>query len=70
VIVEDQGKGFDFEYYLSRIDSREAFEKARRRILEGGQRGGLGILLMHKCCNRLEYSGAGNIVRLEKNLGR
>ena len=28
VLVEDEGKGFDFEYYLSRIDSREAFEKA------------------------------------------
>ncbi|MGH9360372.1 MAG: ATP-binding protein, partial [Thermoanaerobaculia bacterium] len=70
VMVEDGGKGFDFEYYLSRIDSREAFEKAKRRILSGGQRGGLGILLMHKCCDRLEYSGAGNIVRLEKNLAR
>jgi anti-anti-sigma factor len=70
VMVEDQGKGFDFEYYLSRIDSREAFEKAKRRILEEGQRGGLGILLMHKCCDRLEYSGGGNVVRLEKNLSR
>ncbi len=70
VLVEDQGKGFDFEYYLSRIDTREAFEKAKRRILDEGQRGGLGILLMSKCCDRLEYHGAGNIVRLEKNLRR
>jgi anti-anti-sigma factor len=70
VIVEDQGKGFDFEYYLSRIDSREAFEKAKRRIMDEGHRGGLGILLMHKCCDRLEYSGNGNVVRLEKNLER
>jgi len=28
----------------------------------------LGILLMSKCCDRLEYSGTGNIVRLEKNI--
>jgi anti-anti-sigma factor len=69
VIIEDQGKGFDYEYYLSRLDSREAFEKARRRI-EEGHRGGLGILLMYKCCDRLEYSGTGNVVRLEKNLER
>jgi anti-anti-sigma factor len=68
VIIEDQGRGFDYEYYLSRIDSQEAFEKAKRRIIEGGQRGGLGILLMAKCCDRLEYSGPGNIVRLEKNV--
>lgn len=67
-IIEDQGKGFDYEYYLSRIDDKEAFEKAKRRILEEGVRGGLGILLMSKCCDRLEYSGTGNIVRLEKNI--
>jgi len=69
VIVEDGGGGFDFEYYLSRIDTQEAFEKAKRRIQEGGQRGGLGILLMTKCCDRLQYCGSGNVVRLEKNLG-
>jgi serine/threonine-protein kinase RsbW len=68
VIVEDQGNGFDYEYYLSRLDDQEAFEKARRRILEERARGGLGILLMYKCADRLEYSGAGNILRLEKNI--
>ncbi len=68
VIVEDQGEGFDFDYYLRRLDDSEAFEKAKRRILEEGIRGGLGILLMYKCTDRLEYSGAGNIVRLEKNI--
>lgn len=68
VIVEDQGQGFDFDYYLRRLDDSEAFEKAKRRILEEGIRGGLGILLMYKCTDRLEYSGAGNIVRLEKNI--
>lgn len=68
VIVEDQGEGFDYEYYLSRLNDDEAFDKARKRILEEGIRGGLGILLMSRCTDRLEYSGSGNIVRLEKNL--
>ena len=68
VIVEDEGKGFDYEYYISRIDGQEAFEKAKKRIIEDGQRGGLGILLMAKCCDRLEYSTPGNAVRLEKNI--
>jgi anti-sigma B factor antagonist len=67
VIVEDQGSGFDFEYYLSRLDDKETFERARRRILEEDQRGGLGILLMHRCVDRIEYSGSGNVLRLEKN---
>lgn len=67
VIVEDEGQGFDYEYFLSQIDSQEAFERAKQRI-RSGARGGLGILLMHKCADRLEYSGSGNVLRLEKNL--
>ena len=68
VLIEDEGVGFDYEYYLSRIDDKEAFEKAKKRILNNGLRGGLGILLMSKCSDRIEYSGTGNILRLEKNL--
>jgi serine/threonine-protein kinase RsbW len=68
VIVEDEGGGFDHEYYLSRLGDQETFERAKRRILEENERGGLGILLMAKCADRLEYSGKGNVVRLEKNL--
>ena len=44
------------------------FERAKERI-RAGNRGGLGILLMHKCSDRLEYTGRGNVVRIEKNLG-
>ena len=67
VIVEDQGEGFDYEYYLARVSGKEAFEEARKRILDEGIRGGLGILLMSRCTDRLEYSGSGNVLRLEKN---
>lgn len=66
ILIEDEGSGFDFEYYLSRLDDQETFERARKRILEG-QRGGLGILLMHRCTDRIAYAGSGNILRLEKN---
>lgn len=68
VLVEDEGDGFDYDYYLQRLDDKEAFEKAKKRILEEGARGGLGILLMYKCSDRLDYSGDGNILRLEKNI--
>ena len=67
-IIEDQGEGFDFDYYLRQVNTDEAFEKVKRRIVEEGVRGGLGILLMCKCTDRLEYSGSGNVLRLEKNL--
>lgn len=69
IMIEDEGEGFEYDYYLSKIDNQEAFEKAKQRIRAGG-RGGLGILLMHKCSDRLEYSGHGNAVRIEKNLPR
>ena len=66
-MIEDEGEGFDYEYYLSQIDSQEAFDRAKARIRAGG-RGGLGILLMHKCSDRLEYAANGNLLRIEKNL--
>jgi serine/threonine-protein kinase RsbW len=68
VLVEDQGKGFDWEYYLDRLDREDAFEEAKKRIVEEGMRGGLGILLMSRCVDRIHYAGFGNILRLEKNI--
>lgn len=68
-VIQDEGEGFDHVYYMSQIDSKEAFERAKERI-RAGNRGGLGILLMHKCSDRLEYSGHGNVVRIEKGLHR
>jgi len=67
-LIQDEGEGFDHVYYMSQIDSKEAFERAKERI-RAGNRGGLGILLMHKCSDRLEYTGRGNVVRIEKQLG-
>src|SRR5690606_28692101 len=56
VIIEDEGSGFDFDWYLSRVAGQEAFEEAKRRIVDEGLRGGLGILLMSRCADRIEYS--------------
>ena len=67
-IIEDAGEGFDYEYYLTQVNTDEGFEKVKRRIVEEAVRGGLGILLMSKCTDRIEYSGSGNTLRLEKNL--
>jgi len=36
--------------------------------VDEGMRGGLGILLMSRCADRLHYAGFGNILRLEKNI--
>jgi anti-sigma regulatory factor (Ser/Thr protein kinase) len=67
MLVEDEGDGFDHEFFLGKIEERDAFDRAKDRMREGG-RGGLGILLMHRCSDRLEYLGKGNVVRIEKRL--
>ncbi|MDG2083387.1 MAG: ATP-binding protein [Planctomycetota bacterium] len=69
MLVEDEGDGFDHEFFLSQIEEKDAFDRAKERMREGG-RGGLGILLMHRCSDRLEYLGKGNVVRIEKALHR
>ncbi len=53
---------------MTQVNTDEGFEKVKRRIVEEAVRGGLGILLMSKCTDRIEYSGSGNTLRLEKNL--
>lgn len=67
MLVEDEGDGFDHEFFLGKIEEKDAFDRAKERMREGG-RGGLGILLMHRCSDRLEYLGKGNVVRIEKRL--
>ena len=69
MLVEDEGEGFDHEFFLGQIEDKDAFDRAKERMREGG-RGGLGILLMHRCSDRLEYLGKGNVVRIEKALQR
>ncbi|MCZ6691789.1 MAG: ATP-binding protein [Planctomycetota bacterium] len=66
--VEDEGPGFDYTAVLERLRDKDAFQKAKRRIIEKGKRGGLGILLIHKCMDQVEFLKSGNIIRMEKTL--
>jgi serine/threonine-protein kinase RsbW len=63
--VQDEGDGFDTEIYLSRGVSGNPVETARERSQAGGH-GGLGIMLMLKCVDKLEYNYAGNKITLTR----
>lgn len=66
--VTDQGEGFDYRAELRRKKEGTAVEEARARYKAGGY-GGLGIMLMLKCVNKVEYNRKGNEVTLTKYLG-
>ncbi|MFH0911852.1 MAG: ATP-binding protein [Planctomycetota bacterium] len=67
VTVEDEGKGFDAAAYLGEGLEGDAVALVRRRV--AGQKGcGLGIMLMVRCADRVEYNPKGNAVRIVKNL--
>ncbi|HOX06420.1 MAG TPA: ATP-binding protein [Planctomycetota bacterium] len=65
ITVMDEGDGFDTEMYLRRGVHGNAVAVARERN-EAGRTGGLGIMLMLKCLDNLEYNYAGNQVKLTK----
>ena len=64
VTVEDEGDGFDHAGYRDGLDESAA-TVARRRHGSGGV-GGLGIYLMERCADRLEYNDRGNRATLTK----
>lgn len=65
IVVNDEGKGFDHHRYTLRGETRDAISAARERH-DQGRVGGLGIMLMLKCTDRLEYNDSGNAVTLTK----
>ncbi|MCX7935697.1 MAG: ATP-binding protein, partial [Planctomycetota bacterium] len=67
ITVGDEGKGFDIEAVLKRARAVTPIEQARSRHATGGY-GGLGISLMLRCCDKVEYLPPGNIVKLTKYL--
>lgn len=67
VVVQDEGAGFDHERYVVRGQSKDAVGAARERA-EQGRVGGLGIMLMLKCTDKLEYNDVGNMITLTKFL--
>ncbi len=67
VTIRDEGPGFDSSVYLETRVSGDAVKIARARHREG-RRGGLGIMLMLKSVDKLEYNRAGNVAKLTKYL--
>lgn len=65
--VTDQGDGFDAQAVLERKKTGTAVDEARARYREGGY-GGLGIMMMLKCVDLVEYNSKGNQITLTKNL--
>ncbi len=65
VTIEDEGDGFDFRSHLDRMNRLEAAEVALRERRHG-EGGGLGILMMVRASDRLDYDAKGRRVRLEK----
>jgi anti-sigma regulatory factor (Ser/Thr protein kinase) len=69
VRVTDQGSGFNHIAQLEQSESLTPVEAARQRYLEGGY-GGLGIMLMKGCIDRIEYNHKGNQITLSRFLRR
>ncbi|MHC4597593.1 MAG: ATP-binding protein [Planctomycetota bacterium] len=63
--VEDEGLGFDYKAALEKGRKGDAISAARERYLAGGM-GGLGIMLMVRCVDLVEYNDKGNLVILTK----
>lgn len=67
VTIRDPGPGFDSSVYIESRVSGNAVATARTRHKEG-RRGGLGIMLMLKSLDKLEYNREGNVAILTKYL--
>lgn len=67
LVVKDNGPGFNHELYVRSGQSGSAIAAARDRHAQG-RMGGLGILLMLRCCDQLEYNQKGNQVTMTKFL--
>ncbi len=67
ITVEDQGDGFDTTGFLGDGVSGDAVAVARKRKLEG-KVGGLGLMLMLRCVDKVEYNHKGNVLKLTKKL--
>jgi len=67
ITVVDEGGGFDYAPLLRRAQEEQPVDQARLRQSRGGL-GGLGMALMCRCTDQLEYLNGGSTVRLTKRL--
>ena len=68
VTVRDEGAGFDVGQHLGDGVEGDAVSLARKRHSQG-KVGGLGIMLMLRCVDKLEYNRTGNELKLTKFIG-
>ncbi|MCZ6601503.1 MAG: ATP-binding protein [Planctomycetota bacterium] len=69
LLVDDEGEGFDHRGLLRETLAKSPTQSARERH-QMGQLGGLGIHLMVKCTDYLEYRNGGRGVTLVKEIGQ
>lgn len=63
--VTDSGPGFDWQGFVKVGQTGDAIGKARQSYKEG-RLGGLGIMLMSRCVDKIEYNDSGNVITLTK----
>lgn len=68
IAVTDSGNGFDHQRYLDQGRQGNVLDAARESH-KAGKLGGLGIMLMLKCVDKLEYNDKGNVITLSKYIG-
>lgn len=67
LLIDDQGPGFDHRKLLREAAAKTPVESARERH-QKGELGGLGIHLMLKCTDYLEFRNGGRGVTLVKEI--
>jgi len=65
--VTDSGPGFDWQGFVRVGQTADAIGKARQSYKEG-RLGGLGIMLMSRCVDKIEYNDSGNVITLTKSI--
>jgi anti-anti-sigma factor len=67
ITIQDEGEGFDYKSVVSAATNFSPIERARQNHQKGKQ-GGLGISLMLRCCDKVEFIDPGNLIKLTKYL--
>lgn len=67
--VTDSGPGFDWQNFVRVGQTADAIGKARQSYKEG-RLGGLGIMLMSRCVDKIEYNDSGNVITLTKYIAK
>ena len=67
IAVSDSGPGFPWPKYVNAGEHSDPVNRARQSHKEG-KLGGLGIMLMLRCVDNVEYNEFGNLITLTKQI--